>query len=45
MARDFHEGALRRAVAASPFADRIPGILREAHEAFYEAPKKRLSQE
>jgi predicted aldo/keto reductase-like oxidoreductase len=28
----------------SPFAARLPGILREAHAAYFEAPKKRLSQ-
>lgn len=44
MARDFDEAALRRALANSPFADRIPQILREAHAWFFEAPKKRLSQ-
>ena len=44
MAREFDDATLRQAVARSPFADRIPGILREAHAMFYEAPKKRLSQ-
>jgi uncharacterized protein len=31
-------------LAASPFAAAIPGVLREAHAAFFEAPVKRLSQ-
>ncbi len=43
-AAEFDEAAVRKAVAASPFADRIPAILREAHELFAEAPKKRLSE-
>ncbi|MBM3846998.1 MAG: aldo/keto reductase [Verrucomicrobia bacterium] len=35
---------VRKSVAHSAFADKIPGILQEAHSMLFEAPKKRLSQ-
>lgn len=44
MADRMEEAALRKALAGSPFVDRIPAILREAHSLLYEAPRKRLSQ-
>jgi predicted aldo/keto reductase-like oxidoreductase len=40
----FDEAALRAAVAASPFADRIPDALREAHELLFDKPVQRLSK-
>ena len=35
---------LRGVLAGSPFAARIPGLLAEAHDLLFEAPKKRLSE-
>jgi len=35
---------LQRSLSQSPFAERIPALLREAHEMLFDAPKKRLSQ-
>lgn len=36
--------ALAQAIKGSPFADRIPDILKEAHAAFNKADEKRLSE-
>ena len=35
---------LRHALRFSPFAEKIPGVLSEAHALLFDAPKKRLSQ-
>jgi len=43
-AASFDEEAMRCALAQSPFADRIPAVLHEAHALLYDAPVKRLSQ-
>ncbi len=43
-AADLDETALRRALDASPFADRIPGILRDAHALLFDRAVKRLSE-
>lgn len=43
-ASDFDEAAVLAAVASSPFRDRIPGMLREAHEMLKGEQQKRLSQ-
>jgi len=44
MANKMDEPSLRQAIIGNPFAGKIPGILREAHELLYDAPKKRLSE-
>jgi predicted aldo/keto reductase-like oxidoreductase len=38
------EEKLRPWLARSPFAEKVPGVLREAHAMLFEAPKTRLSQ-
>jgi uncharacterized protein len=35
---------LQAVLKSSPFAEKIPALLRESHEMFFEAPKKRLSE-
>ncbi len=44
MAKDFKDDAIRKTCAASPFADRISAMLRDAHALLLDEPKKRLSQ-
>lgn len=43
-AASFDEQEILKCLKQHRFADRIPGILRDAHERFFDAPKKRLSQ-
>jgi uncharacterized protein len=43
-AANIDEAKLRPVLAKSPFAEKIPSMLREAHAQYFEAPKKRLSQ-
>lgn len=43
-AASFDEQAILRCLGDYRFAGRIPGILRDAHARFFEAPKKRLSE-
>lgn len=44
-AANINDEQLKPVLAQSPFASEIPNILREAHQLFFEAPKKRLSQQ
>lgn len=41
----FDADAVRSAMRGHPFADRIPGVLSEAHALLVDAPKKRLSEQ
>jgi predicted aldo/keto reductase-like oxidoreductase len=41
---NFEDAKIATALKKSPFAGKIPAILREAHQAFFEAPKRRLSE-
>lgn len=41
---DVNDEVLKPFLKNSPFADRIPAILREAHTLLFDAPKKRLSE-
>jgi len=40
----FDDDAIRSALTRSPFGDRIPDLLREAHQLLNDAPKARLSE-
>jgi uncharacterized protein len=44
MAKDLDEDGITRACAASPFAEEIVDVLREAHGLLLDKPKKRLSE-
>ena len=43
-AANINPSKLEKVLKASPFAEKIPAILQEAHELMFEEPKKRLSQ-
>ncbi len=43
-AASFDEAAIMQCLKDYRFADRIPGILHDAHRRFFEVPKKRLSE-
>lgn len=44
MAKDFDDETLRANCSTSPFAAKIPELLREAHAMLFDKPVKRLSQ-
>ena len=43
-AGDMDEGKLRPVLQKSPFCEKIPSVLREAHAMLFDKPKARLSQ-
>jgi hypothetical protein len=43
-ARQVDDGTLRSALQRSPFHEKIPAVLREAHAMLFDTPKARLSQ-
>ena len=44
-AAEFEDSDMSQALQGSPFRDRIPGILREAHALFSDKPAKRLGRD
>ena len=40
----FSDEEIKRALSASPFCEKIPAILREAHEMLFDKPVERLSK-
>lgn len=43
-AAEINADAIRRSVAQNPFADRIPEVLRQAHQLLWDKPVQRLSK-
>jgi predicted aldo/keto reductase-like oxidoreductase len=44
-AAEFDDSEMSQALQGSPFRDRIPGILHEAHALFSDKPAKRLGRD